>query len=855
MSTKIILKKSSVASKIPTTGDLDYGELAINYAEGRLYYKNSSNVIKNFIDSDNLLSVVYNTLSTLQSLDSNGIIALIAADGFTKYDSDNFNSQFNTKSTTDLTEGTNLYYTTLRADSDAKAAISGSTGITYSNGVISTNDAQIVHDNLSGFVANEHIDHSSVTLTAGVGLTGGGDITTSRSFSIDSAELYAYFNHDGFTGFVSNEHIDHTTITLTAGDGLTGGGDITANRTFAVGAGTGVTVSADAVSIGQSVGTTDNVTFNQVSVKTLEVDSSAAFTLIDYLKRPTYVEGTMWYDEDEHAIAYHTADSDYIHYTGQRGLLRGRNSTGSTILKGTPVYSAGVHISGHPIHGHHPLIYPADASDINKIDVIGIAAQNIADGTHGYVITRGWLDGLNTADLTTGTPFHLGPGGGYIDNAATYPNYPVQLGFILTQDSVGGNGSIYVDIISHTFDQLRVGGTTRIDGDTTIGGNLTVLGTQTVASSENIQIGGAFNYFNGGDTIGETNTAFQGSGLDDATFTGHYTGTTTGQTFYVKIDGTGTPDTFEWGYDSASPQASGVSITDSDQVLNYGISVDFVATTGHTVGDKWTGSASPVNVDTGWFTNRNTGTSGVGYTHAGMFFDVSTEKFTLLSGYDPEPEGTINLADSSTTYGTLKAGTFEGNLTGDVTGTVSGNAGSATQLATGRTIALSGDITATGVSFNGTSNITLTTAYTAGSIVNADINASAGIVDTKLATISTAGKVSNSATTATDANTGSTIVARDVSGNFSAGTITATFSGNLTGDVTGTVSSLSNFATTDLTEGTNKYYTKVRVDSDIDLRVSKAFIDNLNVNADTLDGQHGTYYRINVYNSSGTLLN
>jgi hypothetical protein len=26
-------------------------------------------------------------------------------------------------------------------------------------------------------------------------------------------------------------------------------------------------------------------------------------------------------------------------------------------------------------------------------------------------------------------------------------------------------------------------------------------------------------------------------------------------------------------------------------------------------------------------------------------------------------------------------------------------------------------------------------------------------------------------------------------------------------------------------------------------------------NADTLDGQHGTHYRINVYNSSGTLLN
>jgi hypothetical protein len=64
-----------------------------------------------------------------------------------------------------------------------------------------------------------------------------------------------------------------------------------------------------------------------------------------------------------------------------------------------------------------------------------------------------------------------------------------------------------------------------------------------------------------------------------------------------------------------------------------------------------------------------------------------------------------------------------------------------------------------------------------GTIVNADINASAAIADTKLSTISTAGKVANSATTATNANTAGAIVARDASGNFSAGTITAALTG------------------------------------------------------------------------------
>lgn len=68
---------------------------------------------------------------------------------------------------------------------------------------------------------------------------------------------------------------------------------------------------------------------------------------------------------------------------------------------------------------------------------------------------------------------------------------------------------------------------------------------------------------------------------------------------------------------------------------------------------------------------------------------------------------------------------------------------------------------------------TATNGFKWGTVANANIDASAGIVDTKLATISTAGKVSNSATTATSANTASAIVARDASGNFTAGIISA----------------------------------------------------------------------------------
>ena len=33
---KIILKKSNVASKVPVAGDLDFGELALNYTDGKI---------------------------------------------------------------------------------------------------------------------------------------------------------------------------------------------------------------------------------------------------------------------------------------------------------------------------------------------------------------------------------------------------------------------------------------------------------------------------------------------------------------------------------------------------------------------------------------------------------------------------------------------------------------------------------------------------------------------------------------------------------------------------------------------------------------------------------------------------
>tara|TARA_R100001129_G_scaffold83988_1_gene57102 strand:- start:834 stop:1730 length:897 start_codon:yes stop_codon:yes gene_type:complete len=149
-----------------------------------------------------------------------------------------------------------------------------------------------------------------------------------------------------------------------------------------------------------------------------------------------------------------------------------------------------------------------------------------------------------------------------------------------------------------------------------------------------------------------------------------------------------------------------------------------------------------------------------------MILNSTNQTVTITQGSG----GNVNILASDGAI-VLADGAGSGAQVKDLTATLQSE--SATKLATARDFSIAGDVTASAVSFDGTGNVALSAAITAGSIINADINASAAIVDTKLATISTSSKVANSATTATDANTNSAIVARDSSGNFSAGTITA----------------------------------------------------------------------------------
>ena len=76
-----------------------------------------------------------------------------------------------------------LESTTITATSASFGRMVGSIGAT--NGVVS-GSSQIDHDTTTNFVANEHIDHSSVSVTAGSGISGGGTIEATRTLTLDT---------------------------------------------------------------------------------------------------------------------------------------------------------------------------------------------------------------------------------------------------------------------------------------------------------------------------------------------------------------------------------------------------------------------------------------------------------------------------------------------------------------------------------------------------------------------------------------------------------------------------------------------------------------------------------------------
>jgi hypothetical protein len=169
---------------------------------------------------------------------------------------------------------------------------------------------------------------------------------------------------------------------------------------------------------------------------------------------------------------------------------------------------------------------------------------------------------------------------------------------------------------------------------------------------------------------------------------------------------------------------------------------------------------------------------------ADVFVTQPAEKAVYLDadGYIFVSDGRnlTNLNATNLTTGTVNDARLPATISSDITG----NAATATAWATGRTLSLTGDVTGTSATFDGSGNITLSTTIAANSVAlgtdtTGNYVATGAVSGSGLSgSASAEGATFTVTSNATNVNTPSTIVFRDGSGNFSAGTITAALTGN-----------------------------------------------------------------------------
>lgn len=112
-------------------------------------------------------------------------------------------------------------------------------GVTLTSGAsdvtITVDESELSIASMSDYDANEHVDHTSVTITAGVGLSGGGDISTNRTIDIDITELTAETSADNADLVIVYDDSAGAHRKMTRGDFLTGIGGGTVQSASNVG--------------------------------------------------------------------------------------------------------------------------------------------------------------------------------------------------------------------------------------------------------------------------------------------------------------------------------------------------------------------------------------------------------------------------------------------------------------------------------------------------------------------------------------------------------------------------------------------------------------------------------------------
>ena len=312
-------------------------------------------------------------------------------------------------------------------------------------------------------------------------------------------------------------------------------------------------------------------------------------------------------------------------------------------------------------------------------------------------------------------------------------------------DGTGSTLRVGGDIINDNFNEIY---TAFGDGSTLSSGFITAAGSATL-TNKTFDLGGTGNTLTG--SLAEFNTALQGDSfvsltgsetltnktltspeINTITRTGDFTLDVSGDLILDSDGGTigfkdgGTlfgaiiNNSGELQLRSGASLGTAMSFSGANTTANGNLTVTGTLTvngttttvnsTNTTLDDNLlelnSGATSNAN-DTGIIMER--GSTG---DNAIIAWDESEDKFIV---------GTTTATASDTGNLSITTGTLVGNIEGNVTGNITGNADTATALATGRTIGMTGDVVWTSASFDGSGNVTGVAALQANTVSSTEL--------------------------------------------------------------------------------------------------------------------------------------